>query len=283
MLENLEPRFLLAGFVKFAVIGDFGDATPDAAQVASLVADRNPHFVVTTGDNNYPLGRADTIDANIGQHYHQFIHPYTGSYGTGSPDGVNRFFPALGNHDWATPTLRPHYDYFQLPGNERYYTFRKGPVQFFILDSDRREPDLGFVNENTSTATSRQARWLRRELSRSQAPWNIVVLHHPPYSSSTWHGPHPWMQWPFAKWGASAVIAGHDHHYERIDRRIPYFVNGSGGAELRNTFSTTPMSGSRVRYAADHGAMFVRADAQSITFRFVNTAGTTIDEHTLAK
>lgn len=283
MLDPLEIRLHFAAFVKFAVIGDFGDVTSDAAQVASLIAARNPHFIVTVGDNNYPLGRAATIDVNIGQHYHRFIHPYTGNYGAGSPDGVNRFFPALGNHDWHSPGARPYLDYFQLPGNERYYTFQKGPVQFFVIDSDKREPDLGFVDEDTPTHRSRQARWLQRGLSRSQARWRIVLLHHPPYSSGSMHGSSEWMQWPFRKWGASAVLAGHDHHYERIVRKgFPYFVNGSGGAELRNTFSTTRISGSRTRYADDHGAMFVRATGKSITFRFVNTAGATIDEHTLS-
>jgi hypothetical protein len=149
-----------------------------------------------------------------------------------------------------------------------------------VLDSDSKEPDLGFVNATTSTAQSRQAGWLRLALRRSEAKWKIVVMHHSPFSSGT-HGPAVWMQWPFAKWGASAVLTGHDHHYERIDRRIPYFVNGSGGAGLHNTFNTTPIARSRIRYGADHGAMFVRADAKSITFRFVNTAGDTIDEETL--
>ena len=38
------------------------------------------------------------------------------------------------------------------------------------------------------------------------------------------------MQWPFAAWGADAVLSGHAHAYERIERDgIVYFVNGLGG------------------------------------------------------
>jgi hypothetical protein len=43
------------------------------------------------------------------------------------------------------------------------------------------------------------------------------------------------MQWPFEEWGATAVLSGHDHCYERFaagQSRFPYFVNGMGGARI---------------------------------------------------
>src|SRR5262245_59291227 len=87
-----------AATIRFAVIGDFGLAGQPEADVANLVKNWNPSFILTIGDNNYELGEASTIDANIGQYYHDYISPYTGSYGSGSASG-NRFFPTLGNHD----------------------------------------------------------------------------------------------------------------------------------------------------------------------------------------
>jgi len=110
---------------------------------------------VTTGDNNYPLGSSSTIDSNIGKYYRSFIYPYVGTYGSGST--YNRFFPSLGNHDMDTSIGGPYTDYFSLPGNERYYDFVKGPVHFFILDSDPREPDGVASN-------SIQAQWLQSRL-----------------------------------------------------------------------------------------------------------------------
>src|SRR2546423_11789400 len=120
-----------ANQVRFAVVGDFGDAGQPEQNVANLINGWQPDFVVTTGDNNYPAGEAATIDVNIGQYYHQFIYPYMGTYGAGA--SVNRFFPVLGNHDWGNaypnPTgLQPYLDYFTLPGNERYYEFTWGPM-----------------------------------------------------------------------------------------------------------------------------------------------------------
>ena len=109
--------------LRFAVIGDYGKGNDNEALVASMVAGWNPDFVITTGDNNYPDGAADTIDVKIGQFYSDFIGNYTGSYGSGSE--TNRFWPSLGNHDWhsidcvGSDCSGPYFDYFTLPNNER--------------------------------------------------------------------------------------------------------------------------------------------------------------------
>ncbi len=77
---------------RFVIIGDYGLSGPDEASVARLVASVKPDFVVTTGDNNYPLGSADTIDENVGRYFHAFITPYHGKFGNGADE--NRFFPS---------------------------------------------------------------------------------------------------------------------------------------------------------------------------------------------
>lgn len=271
--EPLEPRALLAG-VTFTAIGDYGEFGQPEADVANLVKGWNPDFIITTGDNNYPDGAASTIDPNIGQYYHDFIGQYQGVYGTGAPS--NRFFPSLGNHDWIAPGAQPFLDYFSLPGNERYYDFVRGPVHFFVIDSDPHEPD-------GITSASTQGTWLRQRLAESTAPWQIVYMHHPPYSSSSRHGSTPALQWPFQQWGADAVLAGHDHVYERIQRDgIVYFTNGLGGRRSFYGFGS-PVPGSQVRYNGDYGAMRAVATNTSIKFDFVTRAGTLIDSHTINK
>ncbi|MBO9361216.1 MAG: metallophosphoesterase [Thermoflexus sp.] len=126
------------------------------------------------------------------------------------------------------------------------------------------------------TADSRQARWLAERLRASDAPWHLVVMHHPPYSSGP-HGSTLALQWPFAAWGVAAVLAGHDHVYERIERDgVLYFVNGLGGHPARYAFRA-PVPGSRVRYRDRHGAMRVEADARQITFEFITVEGRRID------
>jgi len=261
-----------SGDFRLAVIGDFGEDSQGEADVAEMVDRWQVDAIVTVGDNNYPDGEAKTMDKNVGQYYHAYIHPYRGSYGAGSAE--NRFYPALGNHDWKTGSIDPHLDYFALPGNERYYDVLFGPVYIFILDSNKEEPD-------GRTVDSHQAQWLQNQLASSTAPWKLVALHHAPYGSGRKHGNNKAVQWPFAEWGVSAVLAGHEHSYERLHRDgILYFINGLGGNTDIHPFGN-PKQGSAVRYNQDFGAMLIAADETCMNFTFFNRAEEMIDSYTL--
>ena len=268
--------------LRFAVIGDYGNYANDAqspeVDVANLIKSWAPDIILTTGDNNYNDGTEATIDDNIGKFFHEFISPYQVKHGAGGQ--VNRFFPSLGNHDWHTQDVDdlpyPYLDYFTLPGNERYYDFTWGPVHFFALDSDSREPDgVGL--------SSVQASWLQSRLAASTSPWKIVFFHHAPYSSGE-HGSMSWMQWPFAAWGADVVLSGHDHTYERISPLgdILYFVNGLGGKSIYD-FRDEEVLGSQVQYNGDYGAMLVDVFIGRIRFQFINRNGVVIDDFSLVK
>lgn len=261
------------GQVHFAVIGDYGEAGPNLQAVSNLINSWSPDFIITVGDNNYPLGAAETIDANIGQYFHDFIGNYQGDYGEGSEN--NRFFPTLGNHDWSAPDAQPYFDYFTLPGNERYYEFTWGAVHFFAIDSDSHEPDG--IGQSTI-----QAQWLREALAASTSPWNIVYMHHAPYSSGT-HGDYPPVQWPFAEWGADLVLTGHEHLYERLEiGGIPFIINGLGGSSARYWFGPT-RNGSIVRFRDTHGALFIEADNFQLKLQFITINNEVIDTITLTQ
>jgi len=252
--------------IRFAVVGDYGTGDEKEASVARMVAKWEPQLILTAGDNNYPVGASYTIDANIGAFYSDYIHPYKGAYGEGATE--NRFFPALGNHDWMLGNIQPHYDYFQLPGNERYYAVERGPVAFFVVDSDPHEPD-GIDSESI------QARWLKVVMAASKAPFRVVIMHHPPFSSGR-HGSQKTMQWPYKEWGADLVIAGHDHTYERIEiDGLVYLVNGLGGRPPYRF--RTPIAGSKVRFNDENGAMLVESTAEVMTIRFLTVSNVEID------
>ncbi|GAA4023224.1 hypothetical protein GCM10022409_03810 [Hymenobacter glaciei] len=244
---------------RFAAIGDYGYAGPAEQQVAQLVKNWSPEFIITLGDNNYDLGDSTTIDQNIGQYYHEYIHHYRGRYGPSA--STNRFFPALGNHDYYTRNGEAYRDYFTLPGNGRYYEFVRGDVHFFAVNSDPHEPD-------GITTSSVQARWLQAQLAASTARWNVVYLHHAPYSSGA-HGGTVALRWPFREWGASVVLAGHDHHYERlIVDGLPYIVNGLGGRSIYGVH-TQRSPDSKAIFNADFGALFLTATADSLALQFI--------------
>ena len=258
--------------LRFAIIGDYGLAGEPLAAVAYLVNSWLPDFILTTGDNNYPLGEASTIDTNIGQYFHQYIYPYNGDYGEGST--VNRFFPTLGNHDWYSNDAEAYLEYFTLPGNERYYQFSWDFIDFFAIDSDWSEPDGNREN-------SVQGEWLKNALAQSNAQWKIVTIHHPPFASGT-REPMLVNRWPYQEWGADIVIADHDHHYERlIINDFPYFVNGLGGGGLYDIGEI--ISGSEVRFRGNWGAQLVEATTFEITLTFITIDGEMIDSFTINK
>jgi hypothetical protein len=258
--------------LRFAAIGDYGVAGEAVQRVSQLIRSWQPELVITLGDNNYPVGATDTIDQNIGQYFHDLIGPYYGRFGCGSRR--NRFFPALGNHDWYTPGAAPYLSYFTLPHNERYYDVVWRDVHLFAIDSDPNEP-------HGITATSAQALWLKSRLESSTAAWQIVYMHHPPYSSGP-HGPSIDLRWPYAAWGADLVLAGHDHTYERLQvDGITYIVNGLGGASLYALGARLPES--VIGYDASFGALQIEADASQLVTRFFNVDGVMIDEAVIAR
>lgn len=258
---------------RFAAIGDYGYAGPAEQAVAQLVKSWDPEFIITLGDNNYDLGDSTTIDRNIGQYYHSYIYNYKGRYGPSA--STNRFFPSLGNHDYYTRNGEAYRDYFTLPGNGRYYDFVRGDVHFFALNSDPAEPD-------GISATSAQARWLQRRLAASTARWKVVYLHHAPYSSG-YHGNTPALQWPFRAWGASVVLAGHDHHYEQLlVDELPYFVNGLGGRSVYRLGSAR-LPQSKTVFNGDYGAMLLNATPDSLQLQFFTRRQTLVHTYVLRR
>ncbi|MEX2187068.1 MAG: metallophosphoesterase [Pirellulales bacterium] len=286
---------LRAETTTFAVIGDYGVDTPSSALVAAMVASWNPAFVVTVGDNTYGDQNinVEEWERRIGQHYGRFILGRGDNRYPSQTSATQRFFPSVGNHDVIDPpagavdpppgppfytgsqnAIRPGYlDYFhidpanaagRLPvGNHEprasYYDFRWGPAHFFALDSES-----AFVD---SDSAEQQAEWLQTTAAASDAQWKFVYFHHSPYSSGA-HGDQLYMQWPFAEWGISAVLTGHDHTYERVWRDgIPYFVNGLGGQGTYQFLNIT--AGSVERYNENHGAMRIAFDERSATFEFI--------------
>lgn len=272
---------------RVAIIGDYGvgiwsEPAENEEAVADLVdswhAESPLSAVVTVGDNNYAHGLAEDIDENVGQYYQQYIYPYNGMYGNGNLDQQNLFFPAVGDHDYGKKPcdeegdISPHTNYFNLPGNERYYDKVFGEAHFFIYNSVCQEPDGVDIN-------SIQAQWLQNALAASNKTWKIVIIHSPPFSSGVHHD-HPEVQFPYKEWGADAVISGDNHSYERLlFDGFPYFISGNGGNNL--TGFPDVREESEVRYNAKHGAMLLTFSATEANFKAINVDDEVIDDFTL--
>lgn len=265
-----------ADSIVFAIIGDYGNDDPQEAEVAAMVKNWNPDFIITTGDNNYPAGSAGTIVNNIGKHYCDFIYnpdaPETQKCsGKATAEMFNRFFPSPGNHDnYSAPALQPYLDYFSLPGDERNYEFVWGPAHFYSLNTG--------LSGNLSCCDSPESEWLKNALGQSKQPFNFVYFHHPPYSTSN-HGSSSSMRWPFADWKVDAVFNGHDHVYERVlDKQITgtaYFVCGNSGKASLYGCSSNPLDTNRFDIYCDntrYGAMRVKVTANKAVLEYYTTA-----------
>jgi hypothetical protein len=142
-----------------------------------------------------------------------------------------------------------------------------GDVHFFALDSDEHEP-------TATRATSTQARWLQQGLAASKSPFNIVAMHHPPYSS----GPTAVRRHAVAlrRMGRRSVLAGHDHCYERLNiDGVTYIVSGLGGVSIYSFAEA--VTGSVARYNDQYGATILEASADEMRISFFDIDGHLID------
>ena len=135
-------------------------------------------------------------------------------------DSVTQAMPLLvvaGNHDyrkgviqWLERRFPLTFSYFldSKMGDNQVYTLNYGPVQFFLLDSNRELPYL---------LTQRD--WLKAQLEQSRARWKIVVLHHPLFSIRS-RSRNLIQRWVFndllETYGVDLVLQAHEHAYARM-------------------------------------------------------------------
>lgn len=264
-----------ADSVTFALIGDYGTGEAPEAQVADMVKSWSPDFIVTVGDNNYPLGSNGTIVHNIGDYYGEYIYNPDAPEnqrcrGKATDEKMNRFFPAPGNHDnYAVPELQPYLDYFTLPGNERNYEFSWGPVQFFSMNTK--------VAGNIKCCDSPEAEWLARTIATTDYPFRFVYFHHPPYSVSK-HGSSESLRWPFEQMGVDVVFSGHEHVYERINpvgsTKTAYIVCGNSGRTELYPCNVNPLDLTAYSVICDdqhYGALKVRVSKTRAIIEYFTT------------
>ncbi|WP_038058218.1 metallophosphoesterase [Thermus amyloliquefaciens] len=235
---------------RLAVIGDWGQDTPGRAQVASLLraehARKPMAALFTAGDNFYPRGL-------VVERFLRELPPIP-------------LYPAFGNHD--APHLEAQLKRFQL--ESPYYQVRLGVMAFFILYT---EGDL-----------KAQREWLAQALSRTQAPWRVVILHRPLYSSGL-HGGSPslrsLLEPLLRQHRLPLVLAGHDHHYERLQvGPTTHLVVGGGGAGL---YPTKPPSPYTQALAVAHHALFLEVGEETLLGYALTPEGRVLDRFTLRK
>jgi hypothetical protein len=245
-----------------AAAGDIAESGGGQLATSDLIIDRGADAVLTAGDNAYPDGALSEFQA--------YYDPSWGRFKA-------KTRPSPGNHDYHISNAQGYRDYFGFTTGPLYYSYDLGAWHLIALDS---EISLG--------EGSPQNDWLESDLAAHPNRCVMAYWHQPRFSSGSSHGNDSgmapfWIDLYAAK--ADVVINGHDHDFERFGRQDPSgqaavdgiweFVAGTGGANLR-TFDT-PVANSEFRYSDDHGVLFVTLYPTGYDWRFLNTAGTTVD------
>ena len=250
-----------SGSFKFAVIGDNGTGGKPQYEVADQMAAFHATFpfdtVIMLGDNMYGAQKPQDFVDKFERPYHVLLAA-----------GV-RFYASLGNHDRQENRSYPPFNM----GGERYYTYVKSNVRFFVLDSDLLDP--------------KQVEWLESALKNSSDEWKICYFHHPLYSDGRTHGSQVdlrvLLEPLFVKYGVNVVFSGHDHIYERIkpQKGIYYFVSGAGG-QIRQG-DLTPSAITAAAFDQDQSFMLVEVDGSEMWFAAVSRSGRTVDSGTIRR
>jgi hypothetical protein len=238
--------------VRFSVLGDSGDATADQYALAEQIRSYPATFMLHLGDMAYGSGSFQEFQEKYFDVYEDLIQSVP-------------VFPVPGNHEYRSPDAGPYRALFDLPNNERWYSFDWGRIHFTALDTEQ----LG----------DEQDAWLDKDLASSDQPWKVVFLHKGPYSSGV-HGSNEEVEDRFTplfeRHGVDLVFSGHDHHYERTKPigGIPYIVSGGGGA------GTYPVTPSEFTAFADEVIEFVYVELEDdvMTVRAIDGTGTEFDQ-----
>jgi predicted phosphodiesterase len=243
------------GSLKFAAIGDNGTGDTPQYDVARQMVTAHGAFafdlVIMLGDNMYG-----------GQSPQDFVQKFEKPYAELLAAGV-KFQASLGNHD------RPDnvsYKFYNM-GGQRYYSYARNNVRFFVLDSTQIDP--------------KQLEWLEGALRDAKEDWKIPYFHHPLYSDAARHGSsvdlRVLLEPLFTKYGVNVVFSGHDHVYERIkpQKGIYYFVSGSAG-QLRKG-NMRPDEETAAYFDQDQSFMLVEIAGDDMFFQVISRTGKTVD------
>lgn len=257
--------------VKFLIFGDSGSGRAEQRELAILMEKENPDLVLHTGDLAYDRGTPIEINNNVLAIYKNLF-------------AKTAFYPTLGNHDYLTSNGQPFLDTFELPNNERFYSFSIAKILFIALDS----------NTPLDQVPNEMLPWLEQTLAEKsrQNTWVIVYFHHPAYSSGM-HGSERRVQDRIVpileKYNVDIVFNGHDHNYQRTceilsnrcnNKGILYVVTGGGGKDLYPVGSGQWFT--QVQKSVYH---FVTAEKEgcSLLLKAVDLSGLVFDKVTKSK
>lgn len=227
--QDLHPSLETGDDFEILLVGDMGSGDANQASIAqamnSYCQGHKLSAIIFLGDNFYPKGVESPEDP---QWETTFVKPY-------NLDCIGKlpYYALLGNHDYkGNPAAEINYHGKSPAWNmpHRFYDLRLGKLlQLTMIDTNIMDI-CGFDQYCTID-------FMIDSLSRSDAPYKIVLGHHPIASSSGKY-PRSFQGTVLEKFlcdRSHYYIAGHSHHLEHLTSRncpMDLFVVGGGGADL---------------------------------------------------
>jgi hypothetical protein len=210
--ETLEAQ---ADPLTIAAAGDIcenSSAVSRCSATAALIMRRDPHHVLTLGDQQY---REPSGQATLSQ-YNQYYNPRWGPF-------KKKTYPTPGNHDNVSSGYSTYFD-GAAPGTQipRNYERDLGEWRVVSVDSNNISGARTFVQNLSATEDHR-----------------VFIWHHSPYAQASDHDDmlnvRPLYNDAVNK-GADVILYSHDHIYNRGFKDVPFFLVGTGGAEMHDDF-----------------------------------------------
>ena len=270
---------------KFAILGDMGTGDDNQLRVAKslkkLIDLEKLQYVTGLGDNIYDCG-ATTVD-DI-QFVNKFEKPYS------KIDNKIKFYMTLGNHDYGE-----HYCKCQVEDREllqikygqlsqkngkkwympsRYYTFRRGDIEFFALDAN--------VDKQTRKEIDEQIRYMKPKIEKSTAKWKIAYGHQPWVSIGDHGNAPPKLHKFFNSLFGSGLIdiymCGDDHNKQliektllKINKKMILIVCGTGGRETDKPYNLENVDGKNddlQYFSSTYGIATIIENIDSLEIKF---------------
>lgn len=275
--------------LNFIVMGDWGrfgedHQIPVAKQMGITAKEINRDFIISTGDNFYPVGVASEHDPQWKSSYEDIYTDFSLHW---------NWYPVLGNHDYAgNPDAQVAYSKISRRWNmpSRYYS------ETFNINGDPNQQVLiAFIDTNPlipefykskqygknviSQDSTAQKKWLIKTLTTAPktVKWKLVIGHHPLYTATLKRresydtkAVRKSLKPLFDKYEVDAYIAGHDHDLQHLlpEGKTNYFVSGS--ASESTAIDTLPIS---KLASSEYGFMVFSVLADALHVQAINEKG----------
>lgn len=244
------------GKLVFVALGDSRTNPETWQRVAAAALKMQPDFVIHTGDL-VGDGRDDGLWDK------EFWAPAKDLLAT------IPFYAVMGNHERETSL--PH-RLIVTPTGKPNWSQQIGPILLIGVD----------IYVESWKEDSENAKWLEETLESSRAPFVFLVVHEPAWSSGPHGNNEKVQQVIFAcleKYKATAMIAGHDHCYERSEpgNGTTMLITGGGGAGLYKNTHAKENPHSKVFKSAYNYLVFT-VEGEACRMQALTPEGETLDE-----